>query len=65
VVEANSNYRLKYASNGYSVVLHNKTKIAWSIKVATLGWGGFVDALIAVKSTRPISVIPVPYQRRR
>ena len=69
VVETNSNYRL------VEVCLkrllgrdsYNKDEeIAWSIKVATLGWGSFVDALVdSEEYQNNFGDTTVPYQRRR
>jgi len=47
VVETNSNYRLVEVclKRLLGRAPYNKDEeIAWSIKVATLGWGSFVDA---------------------
>lgn len=69
VVDTNSNYRLVEVCLkrllGRSP--YNKDEeIAWSIKVATLGWGGFVDALIDSEEYQSnFGDTTVPYQRRR
>ena len=69
VVETNSNYRvveltlkrlLGRASYG------KDEEIAWSIKIATLGWDQFVDALIdSDEYEQAFGDNTVPYQRRR
>ncbi|MCY7323373.1 MAG: phycobilisome rod-core linker polypeptide [Phormidesmis sp. CAN_BIN36] len=69
VVETNSNYRvveltlkrlLGRASYG------KDEEIAWSIKIATLGWDQFVDALIdSDEYEQAFGDSTVPYQRRR
>ncbi len=49
VVDTNSNYRLVEVclKRLLGRAPYNKDEeIAWSIKVATLGWGGFVDVLV-------------------
>ena len=69
VVETNSNYRLVevclkrlLGRNSYS----KDEEIAWSIKVATLGWGNFVDALVdSEEYQNNFGDTTVPYQRRR
>lgn len=69
VVETNSNYRVVELCLkrllGRSP--YNKDEeIAWSIKIATLGWGSFVDALIDSEEYRSsFGDNTVPYQRRR
>ena len=69
VVEPNSNYRLvelclKRLLGRSS---YNKDEeIAWSIKIATLGWGNFVDALVdSEEYLGNFGETVVPYQRRR
>ena len=69
VVETNSNYRvveltlkrlLGRASYG------KDEEIAWSIKIATLGWDQFVDALMdSDEYEQAFGDNTVPYQRRR
>ncbi len=69
VVETNSNYRIVDLSLkrllGRSA--YNKDEeIAWSIQIATLGWGKFVDALLDSTEYREnFGDNTVPYQRRR
>jgi len=69
VVETNSNYRVVELCHkrllGRSP--YNKDEeIAWSIKIATLGWGSFVDALIDSEEYRSnFGDNTVPFQRRR
>jgi phycobilisome rod-core linker protein len=69
VVDTNSNYRLVevclkrlLGRAPYS----KDEEIAWSIKVATLGWSQFVDALIDSEEYQTnFGDNTVPYQRRR
>lgn len=69
VVETNSNYRLVevclkrlLGRDSY----HKDEEIAWSIKIATLGWGRFVDALVDSEEYQSnFGDTTVPYQRRR
>ena len=69
VVDTNSNYRLVevclkrlLGRAPYS----KDEEIAWSIKVATLGWGQFVDALVDSEEYQTnFGDTTVPYQRRR
>lgn len=69
VVETNSNYRLievclKRLLGRASY--NQDEEIAWSIKVATLGWGSFVDALVdSEEYQNNFGDTTVPYQRRR
>ncbi|MDB9349862.1 MULTISPECIES: phycobilisome rod-core linker polypeptide [Nodularia] len=69
VVQTNSNYRL--VDIALKRILgrasYNKDEeIAWSIKIATLGWNGFVDALINSQEYQSnFGDNIVPYQRRR
>lgn len=69
VVETNSNYRVVELCLkrllGRSP--YNKDEeIAWSIKIATLGWGSFVDTLIDSEEYRSnFGDNTVPFQRRR
>lgn len=69
VVEPNNNYRLVEMSLkrllGRSP--YNKDEeLAWSIQIATKGWGGFVDALIdSDEYDRVWGEYTVPYQRKR
>ena len=69
VVETNSNYRLVEVclKRLLGRAPYNKDEeIAWSIKVATLGWGGFVDALVdSEEYQQNFGDTTVPYQRRR
>ena len=69
VVEPNSNYRLVEIclKRLLGRAPYNKDEeIAWSIKVATLGWGGFVDALVDSDEYQTnFGENTVPYQRRR
>lgn len=69
VVEPNSNYRLVQiclkrllGRDSYN----KEEEIAWSIKVATLGLSGFIDALIDSQEYQEnFGDTTVPYQRRR
>ena len=69
VVDTNSNYRLVevclkrlLGRAPYS----KDEEIAWSIKVATLGWGQFVDGLVDSEEYQTnFGDTTVPYQRRR
>lgn len=69
LVGTNSNYRL--VEIGLKRLLgrapYNKEEeIAWSIKIATLGWGGFVDILLNSEEYQVnFGENVVPYQRRR
>ena len=69
VVEPNSNYRLVEVclKRLLGRAPYNKEEeIAWSIKVATLGWGSFVDALVDSEEYQSnFGDSTVPYQRRR
>lgn len=69
VVETNTNYRLVEIclKRLLGRAPYNKDEeIAWSIKVATLGWGGFVDALVdSDEYQQNFGDTTVPYQRRR
>jgi phycobilisome rod-core linker protein len=69
VVQTNSNYRLvEIALKRFlGRASYNKDEeIAWSIKIATLGWDGFVDALIdSPEYLTNFGENIVPYQRRR
>jgi phycobilisome rod-core linker protein len=69
VVETNSNYRIVEVSLKRLLgrTSYNKDEeIAWSIKIATLGWGGFVDALVDSEEYQTnFGENTVPYQRRR
>ncbi|MBE9009500.1 phycobilisome rod-core linker polypeptide [Pseudanabaenaceae cyanobacterium LEGE 13415] len=69
VIEKNSNYRLVDIALkrllGRSAY-NNEETIAWSIKIATLGWGGFVDALLdSEEYITAFGDTTVPYQRCR
>jgi phycobilisome rod-core linker protein len=69
VIQTNSNYRL--VEIGLKRLLgrapYNKDEeIAWSIVIATKGWGGFVDALLDSEEYQTsFGENIVPYQRRR
>jgi phycobilisome rod-core linker protein len=69
VVETNSNYRIVELclKRLLGRAPYNKDEeIAWSIKIATLGWGGFVDALVDSQEYQEnFGDNTVPYQRRR
>ncbi|GAX36577.1 phycobilisome rod-core linker polypeptide [Nodularia sp. NIES-3585] len=69
VVQTNSNYRLVEIALKRILgrASYNKDEeIAWSIKIATLGWNGFVDALINSQEYQSnFGDNIVPYQRRR
>lgn len=69
VVETNSNYRVVELTLKRLLGRAPYSKdeeIAWSIKIATLGWGGFVDALIDSQEYQEnFGDSTVPYQRRR
>ncbi|NJM24008.1 MAG: phycobilisome rod-core linker polypeptide CpcG2 [Richelia sp. RM2_1_2] len=69
VVETNSNYRVVEIclKRLLGRAPYNKDEeIAWSIKIATLGWGNFVDALIdSEEYLSNFGENTVPYQRRR
>lgn len=69
VVSVNNNYRLVdiclkrlLGRSSYN----KEEEIAWSIKIATLGWNGFVDALMdSPEYTEAFGDNIVPYQRKR
>jgi phycobilisome rod-core linker protein len=69
VVETNSNYRL--VEVGLKRLLgrapyNRDEEIAWSIKIATMGFHGFVDALLDSEEYQTnFGDTTVPYQRRR
>ncbi|MEA5580012.1 phycobilisome rod-core linker polypeptide [Nodularia harveyana UHCC-0300] len=69
VVQTNSNYRLVEIALKRLLgrASYNKEEeIAWSIKIATLGWDGFVDTLIDSQEYQSnFGENIVPYQRRR
>lgn len=69
VVETNSNYRVVELSLKRILgrASYNKDEeIAWSIKIATKGLGGFVDALVDSEEYQTnFGDNTVPYQRRR
>lgn len=69
VVEPNSNYRVVELclKRLLGRAPYNKEEeIAWSIKIATLGWGGFVDTLLdSQEYQESFGENTVPYQRRR
>jgi phycobilisome rod-core linker protein len=69
VVECNNNYRLvdiclkRFLG---SPAYNKEEEIAWSIKIGTLGFYGFVDALIdSDEYTEAFGDFTVPYQRKR
>ncbi len=69
VIKSNSNYRLVELALKRLLGRepYNKDEeIAWSIKIATLGWNGFVDALLETEEYQSnFGENIVPYQRRR
>lgn len=69
VVEPNNNYRLveMCLKRLLGRVPYNKEEeIAWSVQIATLGWSGFVDALLnSDEYTQAFGDDIVPYQRKR
>jgi phycobilisome rod-core linker protein len=69
VVELNSNYRLvELALKRFlgRAPYNKEEEIAWSIKIASQGWSGFVDALIdSSEYQENFGDSTVPYQRRR
>lgn len=69
VVETNSNYRVVEIclKRILGRAQYNKDEeIAWSIKIATLGIGGFIDALVDSEEYQTnFGDNTVPYQRRR
>jgi phycobilisome rod-core linker protein len=69
VVESNNNYRLVEVTlkRFLGRAPYNKEEeIAWSIKIGTLGFYGFVDALIdSEEYTQAFGDYTVPYQRKR
>jgi phycobilisome rod-core linker protein len=69
VVESNNNYRLVEVTlkRFLGRAPYNKDEeIAWSIKIGTLGYYGFVDALIdSEEYTQAFGDYTVPYQRKR
>lgn len=69
VIDTNSNYRVVELSLKRLLgrAPYNKDEeIAWSIKIATLGWGRFVDTLVdSEEYTQAFGDYTVPYQRRR
>jgi phycobilisome rod-core linker protein len=69
VVESNNNYRLVEVclKRFLGRAPYNKEEeIAWSIKIGTLGFYGFVDALIdSEEYTEAFGDYTVPYQRKR
>lgn len=69
VVEVNDNYRLvdvclrRFLGRS---AYNKEEQIAWSIKIATLGFYGFVDALLdSEEYTNAFGDFTVPYQRKR
>lgn len=69
VIETNSNYRVVELTLKRLLgrAPYNKDEeIAWSIKIATLGWEKFVDTLLdSDEYTQAFGDNTVPYQRRR
>jgi len=69
VVELNNNYRLVEVclKRLLGRAPYNRDEeIAWSIKIATLGWDGFVDALVdSEEYTQAFGDSIIPYQRKR
>ena len=69
VVAVNNNYRLVQVclKRFLGRDSYNKDEeIAWSIKIATLGFGGFVDALLdSDEYIEAFGEYTVPYQRKR
>jgi phycobilisome rod-core linker protein len=69
VIETNSNYRVVELSLKRLLgraPYNEDEKISWSIKIATLGWDKFVDALIdSEEYSSNFGDSTVPYQRRR
>jgi phycobilisome rod-core linker protein len=69
VVETNSNYRIVEVclKRILGRASYNKDEeIAWSIKIATQGFGGFIDALVDSEEYQTnFGDNTVPYQRRR
>ncbi len=69
VVEVNDNYRLVEICLKRllgRMPYNQDEKIAWSIKVATLGFHGFVDALVdSEEYTDAFGDYTLPYQRKR
>jgi phycobilisome rod-core linker protein len=69
VIKSNSNYRLVELAIKRLLgrATYNKDEeIAWSIKIATLGWDGFVDVLLETQEYQSnFGENIVPYQRRR
>lgn len=69
VVTPNNNYRL--VEMCFKRLLgrspyNEEEKIAWSIQIASKGWGGFVDALIDTSEyEQTFGDYTVPYQRKR
>lgn len=69
VFETNSNYRVVELTLKRLLgraPYNNDEKIAWSIKIATAGFDGFVDALVdSEEYTTSFGENIIPYQRRR
>jgi phycobilisome rod-core linker protein len=69
IIKSNSNYRLVELALKRLLgrAPYNKDEeIAWSIKIATAGWDGFVDALLDSEEYQSnFGENIVPYQRRR
>lgn len=69
VVEPNNNYRLVELCLKRLLgrtPYNQEEEIAWSVQIGTLGWHGFVDALLdSEEYTQAFGNDTVPYQRRR
>jgi phycobilisome rod-core linker protein len=69
VVEPNNNYRLVEMALKRMLgrsPYNRDEEIAWSVQIATLGWEGFVDALLdSEEYDRAFGDNMVPYQRKR
>jgi phycobilisome rod-core linker protein len=69
VVEPNNNYRLVEICLKRLLgraPYNEEEKIAWSIQIATRGWGRFVDALVdSAEYDQAFGNNTVPYQRKR
>ncbi len=69
VVAPNSNYRLVEICLKRllgRIPYNRQEEIAWSIQIATKGWGGFVDALIdSTEYDQVFGDYTLPYQRQR
>ncbi|MBW4419454.1 MAG: phycobilisome rod-core linker polypeptide [Myxacorys californica WJT36-NPBG1] len=69
VIEKNSNYRLVDLALKRLLgraAYNQAEEISWSIKIATLGWDNFVDAIVdSDEYSQSFGDNTVPYQRRR